>query len=79
MAIGIDSDAFGMYDLHNDPGIVKVGQFTIANVSFICTGNHPFLHALEFSCNVGMVRMAQKTLKYVFYSYLDKLGFGEKT
>ncbi len=79
LAIGVDSDAFSMYDFHNDPGLVKIGQYTIANISYICTGTHTFLHALEHSCNVGMVRMAQKMLKYVFYSYLDKLGFGEKT
>ena len=37
------------------------------------------MHALAYSCNVGMVRMAQKILKYTFYSYLKKLGFGELT
>ncbi len=74
--IGVDSDAFSMYDIYNDPGSVKVGQYTIANIESRCTGNHTFLHALAFSCNVWMVRMAQSMQKYVFYSYLEKLGFG---
>ena len=79
LAIGIDSDAFSLYDFHSDPWFVEIGQYTIANISYICTGTHTFLHALEHSCNVGMVRMAQKMLKYAFYSYVDKLWFGKKT
>ncbi len=79
LAIGIDSDALGLYDYYNDPWKVKVGQYTISNISFACTWDHTFSHALAYSCNVWMVRMAQKILKYVFYSYLGKLWFWEKT
>ncbi len=79
LAIWIDSDSFGLYDYYNDPGSVKVWTFTIANISNACTWNHSYLHALEYSCNVWMVRMAQKMFKYVFYSYLSKLGFWKKT
>jgi cell division protein FtsI/penicillin-binding protein 2 len=68
-----------MFDFYNDPGWVKIGQYTIANISEECEGDHTFLHALEYSCNVGMVRIAQAMTKYVFYSYLEKLGFGELT
>jgi len=75
--IGVDSDAFSMYDIYNDPGTVQVGQFEISNIEWRCTGYHNYLHALAFSCNVGMVRMAQAMQKYVFYSYLEKLGFGK--
>ncbi|USN54393.1 MAG: hypothetical protein H6765_07645 [Candidatus Peribacteria bacterium] len=44
-----------------------------------CLGDNTFVHALAFSCNVGMVRIAQKITKYVFYAYLAKLGFGQPT
>jgi len=73
MAIALDSDAIGMYDYYNDPGEVKVGEYTISNVSSKCMGDHTFLHALEFSCNVGMIRVAQKLSKYVFYNYLGRI------
>lgn len=79
LGIGIDSDALGLYEYHNDPGEVDIWKFKIANISNICTWTHTFLHALAYSCNVGMVRMAQKILKYSFYSYLDRLGFGHST
>lgn len=79
LASWIDSDSVGLYEFYNDPGVINVGQFKIANVSKECEGDNTFLHALWFSCNVGMVRIAQKVSKYVFYSYLKKLKFGEKT
>jgi len=79
LAVGIDSDALSMYDFYNDPGIVQVGPYTIANVLKECSGDHTYLHALAFSCNVGMVRIAQKVTKYIFYSYVKKLKFGERT
>jgi cell division protein FtsI/penicillin-binding protein 2 len=69
----MDADAVSMFDFYHDPGFVKIGQYIIANISYLCTGDHTYLHALEHSCNVGMVRLAQSMTKYVFYNYLDKL------
>ena len=79
LAIGIDSDALSMFDFYNDPGRVRIWPYTISNISDECEGDHSYLHALEYSCNVGMVRMAQTMTKYVFYAYLKKLGFGKLT
>lgn len=76
LGIGIDSDSLSMYDFYNDPGFVRVGPYTISNVLEECTGDHTFLHALAYSCNVGMVRIAQRVTKYIFYSYINKLKFG---
>lgn len=75
--VWVDSDSLSMYEYYDDPGTVQVGQFTISNIEWRCTWEHTFLHALAYSCNVWMVRMAQKMMKYVFYSYLEKLGFGQ--
>jgi len=79
LAIGIDSDAFSMYDFYNDPWFVKIWPYTIANISKKCEWDNTYLHALEFSCNVWLVRMAQSMTKYIFYSYLKKLWFGSLT
>jgi len=42
-------------------------------------GDWNFLHAFVRSCNIGMVRIAQKMGKEIFYNYLDKLAFGKIT
>jgi len=79
VAIGLDTDEIRFYDPYNDPGKVKVGQFTIKNAESVCMGDRNFLHAFVWSCNIGMVRIAQKLGKEIFYNYLDKLAFGKIT
>lgn len=79
VAIGLDTDEIRFYDPYNDPGKVKVWQFTISNADDKCMGDWTFLHAFVWSCNVGMVRIAQKMGKEIFYNYLDKLEFGKIT
>ena len=79
LAIWVDSDSISMYEFYNDPGFVDIGPYTIANIASQCKWDNTFLHALAFSCNVWMVRIAQKMSKYVFYAYLKKLWFWEKT
>lgn len=79
VAIWLDTDEIRFYDPYNDPGEVKVGQFTIKNADDICMWDWNFLHAFVWSCNVGMVRIAQKLGKEIFYNYVDKLWFGKIT
>lgn len=79
VGIGLDTDEIRFYDPYNDPGKVKVWQFTIKNAEAVCEWDRNFLHAFVWSCNVGMVRIAQKLGKEVFYNYIDKLGFGKLT
>ena len=79
IAIGLDTDEIRFYDPYNDPGKVKVWPFTISNADDICRGDWNFLHAFVWSCNVGMVRIAQKLGKEIFYNYVDKLGFWKMT
>ncbi len=79
VAVGLDTDEIRFYDMYNDPGKVKVGQFTIKNAESVCEGDWNFLHSFVWSCNVGMVRIAQKLGKEVFYNYIEKLGFGKNT
>ena len=79
IAIGLDTDEIRFYDPYNDPGQVKVWQFTIKNAEKVCMGDRNFLHAFVWSCNVGMVRIAQKIGNEIFYNYLDKLWFWKIT
>ena len=79
VAIGLDTDEIRFYDPYNDPGKVKVGPFTIKNAEDACMWDWNYLHAFVWSCNVGMVRIAQQLGKEIFYNYLEKLGFWKTT
>lgn len=77
--IGIDSNSIWLNEFYQDDGKVSIWPFTIANVSSKCLWFNTFSHALGYSCNVWMVRIAQRVTKYVFYEYLKLLWFGELT
>ena len=78
-AIGLDVDEIGLYDTYYDKGELQVGDYFISNVSSACLGTNTFLHALQFSCNIGMIHIIQKIGQPIFYNYLEKFGFGKKT
>ncbi|MFA7284611.1 MAG: penicillin-binding protein 2 [Candidatus Absconditabacterales bacterium] len=79
VGIGLDVDEISLYDTYYDKGELQVGDYFIKNVSRACLGTNTILHALQFSCNIGMIRIIEKIGKYVFYNYLEKLGFGRPT
>lgn|GEM_PF-598865 len=84
-AIGLDSDEISLYDYYTDPNKVEIdiGNGLVQTISNAdkrnCGGTHPLLHAVIFSCNVGMVRIGQRVGKEIFYNYMDKFGFGKPT
>ncbi|MBU0668086.1 penicillin-binding protein 2 [Patescibacteria group bacterium] len=63
----------------NDPGIKKVDEYEIKNVSAKCTGYVTMVNILENSCNTGIGWVAEKIGRNLFYSYMIKFGFGERT
>ncbi len=80
VATALDTDEIRFYDPYTDPNKVQVGPFWINNADTKnCGWNRNFLHAFVFSCNVGMVRIAQKMGKEVFYNYVNELNFGQMT
>ena len=79
VAIGIDSDSIDLYDFYDDKWKIDIWPYTIKNVEKKCKWYNSFLHALEWSCNVGMVRIVQKIWKEIFYNYLVNLGFWKPT
>ena len=80
VAVWLDSDEISLYDFYNDPGEVKVWQYTIKNAdNKNCMWNKTFMNAFVYSCNIWMVRIVQAVWKNNFYNYLNKLGFGKLT
>ncbi len=79
VAIGIDSWEIQAYDMYNDTWEVTIDRFTIKNVSSACLWYNSFAHALSYSCNVWMIRIAQRIGKALFHKYLVDFWFDEKT
>lgn len=77
--IWYDTDEIRLYDFYNDPGSVRVWIYTIRNIEEACLWDKSFLNAFIWSCNVWMVRIAQRIGDNTFYNYLQKLWFGELT
>lgn len=79
VSIGLDADEIELYDMYYDKWEIQVWDYYMRNVSKSCLGTNTILHALQFSCNIGMVHVIQKIGQYVFYNYLEKFWFGKPT
>lgn len=79
VAAWIDSWEIDSYEFYQDRWELKVWDFTIKNVSSACLWTHTFAHALNFSCNIWMWRIADRMWKALFYNYLVDFWFGSKT
>ena len=83
-AIGIDTGEIDPNDTYYDKWYVELtyewGRSSrISNVASQCTGRHTYLHALDWSCNVGMISIIEKIGPSLFYKYIQDFGFGMKT
>lgn len=79
MSIGIDDGDVSPTTTINDSGVLKVDEYEIKNVSAKCTGRINMTKVLANSCNTGMGYVAQKIGRNLFYNYLKRYGFGERT
>jgi cell division protein FtsI/penicillin-binding protein 2 len=86
VSAGLDNDEISLYDFYEDPKwevTIEIGDGQtqyIRNADKVnCPWTHTFLHALVYSCNVGMVRIAQKIKKEAFFNYMERMWFGQPT
>lgn len=79
MWIGLDTDEISLWDYYFDKWQLQIWPYTIKNVDRRCMWTNTFLHALQFSCNVWMIRILQRVRDQVFYNYLEKFGFWRPT
>jgi len=75
MAIWIDSWEITRNTYYKNNWPIKIDQFPISDIAHECRWYHTFSHALNYSCNVWMVRIVQKIWKALLYNYLIDFGF----
>lgn len=79
-AIWLDSDEIRLDDHYQDDGSVKIDIYTIQDADKeACTWYHSFQDALVNSCNVWMIRIVEALGKEIYYNYLSKFWFWERT
>ena len=80
VAIGIDTGEIEPHTIYEDTWSLMIDNFEINNLDQEkCEWWQTFRNALNFSCNVGMVRIAQKIGKPLFHRYLQDFGIWERT
>ncbi|TGN20905.1 penicillin-binding protein [Leptospira idonii] len=65
------------HEKFNCPGYIEVGKTVIR-----CTEQHGPVNLeeiLQYSCNVGIIKAAQKVSDATFHRYLDHFNFGKRT
>jgi stage V sporulation protein D (sporulation-specific penicillin-binding protein) len=79
-AMWIDTWEIEANELYRDINELQVWTFTIKNLDTKnCWGLHSFSNALDFSCNVWMVRIVQRLGTLLVYNYFQKFGFDDVT
>ncbi|MCP6719854.1 MAG: penicillin-binding protein 2 [Patescibacteria group bacterium] len=79
MAAGIDSGAITPETTYVDKGSVTLNGKTIRNWDKKAYGEITMSKVIEKSVNTGAVFAEQETGHQIFYEYLKKFGFGERT
>lgn len=75
VAVWLDIWEIERYEMYEDKWFVTIDNFKIKNVDEKCLGLHTFQHAFNYSCNVWMIRIAQRIWKSLFSKYLDDFWF----
>ncbi|PSB02570.1 peptidoglycan D,D-transpeptidase FtsI family protein [Merismopedia glauca] len=78
VAIALENGAIKPSDRFNDPGSISVGGWQIRNAQMSSHGVINISEILQYSSNVGMVQIMQRLKPGVYYSWLEKLGLGQK-
>jgi len=87
MSAGIDDKDVTPNTTFSDPGYLDVDwnprtnmfDYRIENVSAKCTGFINMTNVIANSCNTGISYVAKKMGKSLFYSYILRYGFSERT
>lgn len=78
VAIALENKAIEPTSRFNDSGRIQVGDRSIKNAEGGGYGSLSIGQILEVSSNIGMVQIAQRMQPEAFYSWLERLGLGQK-
>jgi cell division protein FtsI (penicillin-binding protein 3) len=78
VAIALENNIIKPEDVFDDPGTIKVADRTIKNAEINSFRRIDVARILQTSSNVGMVKMIQRMKPTLYYSWLEKLGLGQK-
>ncbi len=87
MASALDDGDVKTSTSFTDPGFLQLDwnpstkkhDYEIRNVSAKCTGRVNMAWIIQNSCNTGIAQVAQKMGRNLFYNYILKFGFTERT
>lgn len=82
IAIALESGAVKPDDIFMDDGAIQIGEWPIRNADYESAGGRGPINVteiLEYSSNVGMVRMMQRLNPGVFYGWLERIKLGDPT
>ncbi len=81
VAIALETGAIKPDSMFNDEGRIFVDIWPIEDYDYSTVGGRGMLtvtEILQHSSNVGMVRLVQQMKPSLYYSWLEKLGLGQK-
>ncbi len=78
VAIALESGVIKSNDVFNDPGFIKVADRTINNAEKNQSHKINIAQILQYSSNVGMVKIIQRFSPSVYYNWLQRIGLGQK-
>lgn len=79
VAIWLDTWEITKNSMYMDKWEVTIDNFTISNVSKNCLWYNSYGNALNYSCNVWMIRIAQAVWKILMYQYFNDFWFWDLT
>ncbi|MEB3338427.1 MAG: penicillin-binding protein 2 [Leptolyngbyaceae bacterium] len=82
VAIALEAGAIKPNSVFNDVGQLQIGGWPIGNYDYSTRGSRGLLtlsQILQYSSNVGMVRIVQQMKPEVYYGWLERLGLGQTT
>ncbi len=79
VAIWLDTWEINSQSMYTDKWKVTIDSFEIENVSDKCLWYNSFSHALNYSCNVWMIRIVQRVWKVLMHQYFNDFGFWDIT
>ncbi|MBI2626892.1 MAG: penicillin-binding protein 2 [Parcubacteria group bacterium] len=79
MAAGLDLGEITPKTTYVDPGMVRIGSYTITNFNGKNFGVQTMTQVLEKSLNTGAIFVERKIGDENFLSYVERFGFGRKT